>query len=322
MAVDRQIYTAIATWTTSGMVDIFEQAFIDAGIMTAWHDSFLSGSVENRIVEITYNVQTYGKTYLWFKFTTTYVAISICSGWNSGGNVPNGTILLDYTDATTNSIGFHRTILTLSPTITTTLTRYTSSDNPDFSWFLLRNGSSQVDFHIENNADTASFVDTTKVIATPIIFSEFGTSSSEAVCGFRIPVFAVRRSYFQSNTAYNYSNATSGIANGFYYIFVGRQSVPVFANHNGIVLPVARTEANPEFTVDRIPLFTGLQLSPYTNTSLPADFALMPHWIDNTMQFQDRMIVTAGVEEWEVIDRINSPNPADIASALLVARVV
>jgi hypothetical protein len=73
MAVTKQTYTASATWTASGLASIFRSAFIDAGLMTEWHDSFLN-TIENRVLEITYNgSKTYGKTYHWFQFTTSGV---------------------------------------------------------------------------------------------------------------------------------------------------------------------------------------------------------------------------------------------------------
>ena len=58
MAVTKQVYTAAATWTASGLADIFQSAFIDAGLMTAWHDSFLN-TVENRVLAVDHGTGAY-----------------------------------------------------------------------------------------------------------------------------------------------------------------------------------------------------------------------------------------------------------------------
>ena len=50
MAVTKQTYTAAATWTAAQLATLFENAFINAGLMTAWYDSFLSGTVENLVL--------------------------------------------------------------------------------------------------------------------------------------------------------------------------------------------------------------------------------------------------------------------------------
>ena len=103
MACTKQTYTATATWTASDLAQLFEDAFIDAGLMTAWYDSFLSSSVENRVLEVVYDgTKTYGKTYYWFMFTTTGVYLHVATGWDAPNNVPSGTQYLDYFSTTTS----------------------------------------------------------------------------------------------------------------------------------------------------------------------------------------------------------------------------
>ena len=46
MAVSKQAYTVSAPWLNFQLADQFRQAFIDAGLMTDWHDSFTTGSGE------------------------------------------------------------------------------------------------------------------------------------------------------------------------------------------------------------------------------------------------------------------------------------
>ena len=42
MAVATEDYTATATWTAVQLADLFKDAFIDAGLMADWYDSFLN----------------------------------------------------------------------------------------------------------------------------------------------------------------------------------------------------------------------------------------------------------------------------------------
>ncbi len=54
MTVTKQTYTANATWTAVQLADMFRSAFIDAGLMADWYDSFLGSTYENRILRIHY----------------------------------------------------------------------------------------------------------------------------------------------------------------------------------------------------------------------------------------------------------------------------
>lgn len=56
MAVTKQTYTLTSGWTAAGVRDMFRSAFIDAGLMTNWHDSFTGiGGAAIGVMEIAYN---------------------------------------------------------------------------------------------------------------------------------------------------------------------------------------------------------------------------------------------------------------------------
>ena len=144
MAVTKQTYTLSPTWTASSLADTFRSAFIDAGLMTEWYDAFLSGSVENRILEVVNDAtKTYGTVYYWFMFTTTEVRVHTALSWDATAHVPSGTIYQDYYSTTTNSTTNHTALSTsLVATTSLTLTRYTSAINTSCTWFFLRQSSS------------------------------------------------------------------------------------------------------------------------------------------------------------------------------------
>lgn len=148
MAVTKQTYTASPTWTASGLASIYRSAFIDAGLMAEWHDSFLSGSVENRILRIEYDAsKTYGTTFYWFQFTTTGAFLHVATGWNTSTDVPTGTQYLDYFATTTNATTNHWQFSgTLSSTTQADLVRYSSGSH---HWFVSRQGTTRQAFTIQ-----------------------------------------------------------------------------------------------------------------------------------------------------------------------------
>jgi hypothetical protein len=55
---------------------------------------------------------------------------------------------------------------------------------------------------------------------------------------------------------------------------------------------------------------------------MPADFGISFHFANNIMSVQDKLIVTAATEEWEMIAVANASGTNAQASALFLARVV
>jgi hypothetical protein len=164
MPVTKQTYTANAPWTFTDAADVLRDAFIDAGLMAAWHDSFTVASGAGtgavvRVLKIEHDsTKTYGSSFYAFYFLSfgtsiVYSRVHLASGWNASGtppvNVPTGTQYLDWerlpTSYTNSSGSGNATDLaspTLSPTSNLFLDRYTSQDDSKQSWFVWRQQSS------------------------------------------------------------------------------------------------------------------------------------------------------------------------------------
>ena len=330
MAVTVEDYTATATWTASGLADLFRDAFIDAGLMAAWYDTFLN-TVENRVLEVQYDgTKTYGKTYYWFQFTTSGVFISVTTGWNATTHVPTGTLYLDYVHTTTNSTSNHRTLQALTSSTTVTLTRYTSGVNADFSWFLLRNGTTYFNFHIPDaGATRVSWLDLDKVWFGLIVRCKAFTISEAFRMPFTNELPQTRRSYLasaatQSRTEAFYFNDNFQLEN-YQYLGPGNSNgtysnMPSTGTY--IILPNAFTNTNPAFASNVTPVFTSLNYWAYLNETMPSDFGIASYYLSNSLAIRDKLIVTAATEEWEMINIINNSGTTGQASGMFVARVV
>jgi hypothetical protein len=327
MAVTKETYTAAATWTAAQLATLFEDAFVDAGLMTAWYDTFLSGTVENRILEITYDgAKTYGKTYYWFMFTTTTIGVAIASGWNATTHVPTGTPNLDFFSATTNATGNHYVIRTGLATGTgAELVRYTASG---YSWFAFRNGATPTPFFIAPaSTGIAPWIDLNKVLfhhyITGTASVTSATSTSAAFITFASQ-FCLRRSYWtqgflrgRSSTGYTDNHTTLS--------YVGATNTNAntanLSTTSSIFVPYGFNNTNPAYTTDYFPIVNGYSYSNYTTSNMPADFGIFFNYGTTAFAFGDLIVVSAGVEEWEIYGFANN-TAADNASALIVARVV
>jgi hypothetical protein len=341
MAVTKQTYTASATWTAAGAATLFEDAFIDAGLMTAWHDSFANGALEHRVLEIEYDgTKTYGTCYYWFIFTTTGIFVSVASGWNTGTNVPSGTAFLDYFSTATNTTANHLRVGTaLSTTTDLELNRYSGGG---YSWFAFRNGSTPTAFLITpGNATLPTWIDLDKVFFHHFILASalgLTTTSSRGAIAFN-SLYALRRSFYSQGA--NHGRVSNDVTNVYYptmaYGAMGNvsassgnnsdfviNSVPTSSQSMArpvVLVPYGFNNTNPEYATDYLPVINGYTYSFYTNTPVPADFGLSFDYSTTSFSFGDRVVVSAGVEEWEVLVFFNNTN-STAASSLLLARVV
>lgn len=333
MAVTKEVYTATATWTASQLATLFTDAFIDAGLMTDWYDSFVNSSIENRILEITYDgSKTYGKAYYWFMFTASGVSVSVASGWNTTTNVPTGTVLVDYFSTATNTTSNHASLVTgLATGTAAELVRYTSGSNSAYSWFTFRNGATPTPFFIAPPATTiAPWIDLNKVMFHHFITAKFflhGLASSIEYYS----VYLIGRSFMCSGAMrLNYSDA------GLYYqsYFTLGYTAPgnvlnnTFSNYNPnaangklILVPYGFTNTNPAYTTNYQPVINGYSYSNYITSAMPTDFGVVFNYGASTFSYGDRIVVTASVEEWEVYGFINNSS-VDTSKALIVSRVV
>lgn len=189
MAVTKQVYTVTAapTWTNLAAATAFESAFVDAGLMTSWYDSFANGAHENRVLEVIYDpTKTYGKTYYWFIFVSNVIYVHIATGWNSTTHVPTGTQYLDYFSTATNTAGNHRALYTPgNNTADLYLTRYTASGS---SWFTIHLASTYKTFGIIPSTHTVrSWIDLDKVCFSGLIESKLVAQTTAASVTWETP---------------------------------------------------------------------------------------------------------------------------------------
>jgi hypothetical protein len=351
MAVTTQTYTLNPTWNVSGHADLVKSAFVDAGLMTDWYDSFLSGTIENRILEVEYDdTKTYGKTYYWFMFSGTTMQVSVASGWNAVTHVPTGTQYLDYFSTTTNATTNHYLWVTYSNTITLTITRYTSAIDTNFSWFLFRNGTTSTNLHIphaNHGSKIINWVDLDKQFFHHLLLCEsFGgnlNSNYSVSVGFR-QFCMLRRSYHPISTSlrgitdvsvYMTSNimhypvtrymSPGNVSNSSFNYFGSNNYTSSTNNYHipAVMLPVFFTNTNPLFTTNQVPIFTGLQWSSFLTIGMPSDFGITFHHGNNTMTLQDTFVVSSGTEEWEMINLSNNASAATgVPSPIFLARTV
>ena len=332
MAVTKQVYTLSPTWTASGLASLFRSAFIDASLMTEWYDAFLSGSVENRIVEVVNDgTKTYGTVYYWFMFTTTEVRVHTALSWNATTHVPTGTQYQNYFSTTTDSISDHAplystgnggTATNLVASVSLTLTRYTSAINTSCTWFVLRQ-SAFLTFLVPFGAYTAtSFVNQNITAFNGLINVSPWYASTAASVRFNHKGAHTRRTYLGATAA---NSASFGAY--FYtqaplmqYGAIGNNTNATDPNleaQGSIMLPTARTNTHTGLANDHTPVFTSIQCSPYLPV-LPAEFAMCAYYASAAVAIQDTFIVSAGVEEYEVLMR----NGTSSIVILFLARTV
>ena len=346
MAVTKQTYTVASPWNNAQMATGFRDAFIGAGLMTDWYDSFLDTGIEHRILEITYDAsKTWGKTYYWFKFANNQVYVHIASGWNVTTHKPNGTLYVDYfSNSTTlanatNTVNDVNTILTdsLNTNTTTTITRFTSQVDATFTWFLVRNGTLNLNFHINRNPPL-SWIDLNKVFYTSMMWFRSWKSNTSGGAAFVLMPMATRRShlgralrvdtfsgfYGAQNSLYTAYNRT--ILQSLSYHFSGDHpggfANPQFGDSNGVLLPVGFL-GNPSYTTVDNPVFNGFPLTAYSAGVLPSDFGIAAYFGSNTMAPFDQFVVTPSVEVYDIIHVTNSDQANNgRVSPLFLARVI
>jgi hypothetical protein len=91
---------------------------------------------------------------------------------------------------------------------------------------------------------------------------------------------------------------------------------------SGIWMPIGLNSSNPAYPTDDIPIYSGLPWSLYINEVLPADFALAPHYANNTMVPLDTFTLAAGTNVWEVFHVSNNANLSIGPSIMWLARTV
>ena len=330
MACTKETYTATATWTASQLANLFRDAFIDAGLMTDWFDSFLSGSIENRVLEVTYDgTKAYGKTYYWFMFATTGVWLHVATGWNASTDVPTGTQYLDFFATTTNATTNHWQMFAAATSNTVELVRYTSGVDADQSWFTIkRSGSVDRTFAILKGVTVQSWLDLSKGFFNGFVHVAPTIDNNSGVVQFdRGP--SLRREIAVGTHLIGITNSSSYVGTSITaqsllsYGAVGRvsNSGSNYGSTGFIPLPTASATANPAYTADSNPVFHSLPFHPYVAESLPSDFGMSFHFASNAFDPGDTLVVTAGTEEWEVLAE-TAGTAGTVPTPMFLARMV
>jgi hypothetical protein len=338
MVATRETYTAISPWNSVQLADLFKDAFIDAGYMTDWYDEFLVGGIENRVVEIVYDgAKQWGKAYYWLQFADNTVHLGITSGWDTATNVPVGTTKVDFLNGNPAANSRMHLLATLNTNTTVTFTRWTSGVEAIFSYFLLKNGTAEVPFHI-NKTPPVSWIDLDAVMYHAAGTFRVGRSNAAAWGGFQHYPLTVSRSWVGMGGDGAFSN-TSQLATvlqvshaGFthkYFISGGANPADTIETNQvnslggGVYLPVGNPFANPEYATAYNPVFSNLLLSLYSPAVLPSDFGFVGYKESSVMSAFDQYVVTAGTEVYDIItvDNASAGAPNGRLSAVFMARV-
>lgn len=342
MPVTKQTYKILPVWTAADLANSYRSAFIDAGLMTDWHDSFSSGGIENRVLRIQYNpAKAYGTTFYWFMFTTSGAFLNLATGWNTSTKVPTGTQYLDFFSTATNTTGGHWQFSGgLTANTETNIIRYSSGTH---HWFVSRQGTTRFCFTIQPASHVVQpWLDLDRGFYAGWVGVNTIATSWPAILSFtRGP--SLRREIIQgpalrgSTGVGDYiGTVQGGRSNLLSYSAVGFSNNNWAGNFGGywrsdgfglcsnsILLPAGFTSANPAYPTNSAPVFHSIQFTPYSSTATNSDFGITFHYATNVFGFQDKFIVTPGVEEWEVLAFSNSPiGDGTAPSAAFLARVI
>jgi hypothetical protein len=343
MAVTKEVYTLTAGFTPASVIGILEQAFIDAGLMTGWHDSFSSGGKGFGVLECVYDpTKTFGTTYYLFTADANRVGVSVGTGWDTVTNTFTGTQFLDYyvqppnTEPYLNYRGTNITTpLEYYNTSALSLYRYTSTASVNQSWFVFQQGLSVSNpFAIHHPAQSLySWLDLDLGMIPGLYTVATSTVNTTGNTSFYMQENLLR-AYPCGQAIIGYTNTSyggsvfSGLNLGMYsYVGSGKTSDNAINNlsfgANGkTVLPIASAAANPAYTQDYNPICSELPWTSFSPGPLATDFGVYMHYANNTLNFEDRFVVDPGVEEWEILDCTNNFVVTTAASPTFIARVV
>jgi hypothetical protein len=331
MAVTKQTYTATATLTAATFFAQLRSAFIDAGLMTEWHDNF-TNTLENRVLEITNAAGTYGKTYYWFMVGATgNLFYHVATAWSTGSDIPSGTQYLDYFATTTNTTGNHRQLATFNFTTDVRITRYTSGN---VNFFVISQGAAYSCFTIvKGSGSFQPWVDFSKGFlnllyeVAPAASGGWGQVSFNRYASLRREL-GRGTALNGSTTATNYSGTSSSLSHGAEYAYCGLGNVSnswitnigASTTRSAIVLPIGFNGTNGAYSTDSSPVFHSLPYSQWVTTTMGSDFGITMLYTANTLGIYDTITVSAGSEVWEVMAFANNATITTGATPVMLAR--
>jgi hypothetical protein len=341
MAVTKEIYTLTAGFTPADVIDLLGQAFIDAGLMAAWHDTFTNGGNSYGVLECVYDpTKAFGTTYYLFLAEANNLAVAIGTGWDLATNEFTGTQYLDYFLPASQVFyyGGRSTVLTnpLSYNNNTTLNiyRYTSTASTNQSWFVFQQGlSTTYPFTIISpNQSLYPWLDLDLAMIPGVHNVVTSVAPSTIPCSLSYNLLEnIGRAYpygqgVAGSTGSSYGNGIFHNMNKPMYQYVGTGKVPGAGLNNfggtGIILPISSSEVNPAFAQDYIPICSELPWTSFSSAPLATDLGVYMHYANNTLNFEDRFVVDPGVEEWEILTCTNNVTVTTAGSPTFLARVV
>lgn len=355
MAVTVTTHTVAAPWTAADMREAFKQSFVANGIMADWHDTFDAGTNKIAVLERVFdNSKTYGKTYYVFRFTSNKVFVYQCDSWSQVNNQPNGQIHDTYAggynfSSTTQTVGEYILVpgamgagnangnlgyaaYDMQPSVSAEVKAFRSAIDADFVFFQVTNGSFKTVFMFPNgpasNLDLDTFYYGGMIAAYGnYVGSGYATSVKFAHLnngGRR--VFPGGNSYGLSDSSYIEQAYTMSHITAMYEILGSSQN---YAPNNGIIssvssaalfrLPIlnaAILDSNAPAT-NRYYIHTGVFFNPYeAKPNLPGDFGIYAaNGTVNNFDIGDKLIVTAGSEEYTILSRAVSGSSTDAGYA-------
>jgi hypothetical protein len=217
----------------------------------------------------------------------------------------------------------------LSNTATAELVRYTSGVDAEQSWFVIKGGLSRMAFTIVNGAMTIQpWIDLNKGFYNGFAYSNLSTNANLGEASWSTGP-TLRRDIIMgcglvgNTTSSHYLNNVNEPIIG--YRAVGHLSNTTGnfdRNIPGIFLPVGFSATNPAYTSNSSPIFHSLTWNPYITELFPADFGITFHYATNSFSQGDTFVVTAGTEEWEVLDFAANASAVTGASPLFLARMI
>ena len=332
MAVTKQTYTATATLTAATFFTQLRSAFIDAGLMTEWHDNF-TNTLENRVLEITNAAGTYGKTYYWFMVGASgNLVYQVATGWNAGSDVPSGTQYLDYFATTTNNVNNHKVLINFNFTTDVKITRYTSGN---VNFFVISQGATYSCFTIQKGSGSFQpWVDFDKGFlnllyeVAPAVSTGWGQVSFNRFCSLRREL-GRGTALNGSTTIGDYTGATSSKTQGAEYAYCGLGNTSnswssnvglTAATRSAIILPIGFNGTNGAYTTNSSPVFHSLPYSQWITTTMGSDFGITMLYTANTLGIYDTITVSAGTEVWEVMAFANNATITTGATPVMLAR--
>jgi hypothetical protein len=343
MACTKETYTLAANWTDAQFANLFRDAFIDAGLMTDWYDSFATDAIESiemRILEVTHDAtKVYGKTYYWFSFQGGSVYVDVVAGWDAINSVPAGTQFLDFF-ATTAEYAPYQTLYQDLSRKGVKLARYTSGEDPNQSWFTINDDWQSGDSGVRWNAFTIvndslrPWINLDKGFYNGFAYCLAQASGNQGLATWETLGVLLRRDVLIGSGVIGPEDGSGLYGDSRMHLLAYRAVGSAYGDPGNyenpgsqITLPVGFSDANPAYVTNSNPVFHSLTWNPYIINSLPSDFGIAFHYANGAFDVGDTFVVSPGVEEWETLNgRSPLTWPSEwlegVAHPLFLARVV